>query len=85
VAESAARAWVHAASRERSVPWLATARAGDVLAGFIAGLMARGYMPHEVAGRNCMLNAAPGFGSGLIAQDLSEEVPGVFRKMLEQA
>jgi hydroxyethylthiazole kinase-like uncharacterized protein yjeF len=72
---------VHAAIRERSAPWLATAGAGDVLAGLIAGLMARGCPPGEAA--ECAawvhVEAALVFGPGLIAEDLPEMVPRVLR------
>lgn len=32
----------HSATQDRATPWLATAGAGDVLAGLITGLLARG-------------------------------------------
>ena len=53
-------------------PDLATAGAGDVLAGFAIGLLARGLDPFEAA---CMATwvhgeAARAFGTGLIAEDL---------------
>jgi hydroxyethylthiazole kinase-like uncharacterized protein yjeF len=43
------RAFLHAACYERAAPWLATAGSGDVLAGMIAGLMARGHAPLDAA------------------------------------
>lgn len=65
------------------VPWLATAGAGDVLAGIIAGLMARGFPPLEAAATGACLHAAAArrFGPGLIADDLPDELPGVFRDL----
>ncbi|MEY5038162.1 MAG: hypothetical protein RL472_1268, partial [Pseudomonadota bacterium] len=67
----------------RAAPWLATAGSGDVLAGFITGLLARGFSPIEAACTGAWLHveAARSFGPGLIAEDLPEEVPRVFRSM----
>lgn len=76
---------IHAATGERAVPWLATAGAGDVLAGFIAGLMARGAAPLEASSHATWLHAACAahFGPGLIAEDLPEVLPWVLRAVLE--
>ncbi|MDO5370990.1 NAD(P)H-hydrate epimerase [Paracoccus sp. (in: a-proteobacteria)] len=65
------------------VPWLATAGAGDVLAGIIAGLLARGFPPLEAAATGAWLHAAAArrFGPGLIADDLPDQLPGVFRDL----
>ncbi|SDK64827.1 NAD(P)H-hydrate dehydratase [Paracoccus chinensis] len=65
------------------VPWLATAGAGDVLAGIIAGLLARGLPPLEAVATGAFLHAAAArrFGPGLIADDLPEQLPGVFRDL----
>lgn len=65
------------------VPWLATAGAGDVLAGIIAGLLARGLPPLEAAATGAFLHAAAArrFGPGLIADDLPDALPGVFRDL----
>ncbi|APZ54451.1 NAD(P)H-hydrate dehydratase [Salipiger abyssi] len=75
------RVSVHAAVGARSAPWLATAGAGDVLAGLIAGLMARGLSPFQAACSGAWLHveAALAFGPGLIAEDLPEALPGVLR------
>ncbi len=64
-------------------PWLATAGSGDVLAGFITGLLARGFAPLEAAQTGAWLHteAARSFGPGLIAEDLPEELPKVFREL----
>lgn len=72
---------VSAAVYERAVPWLATAGAGDVLSGFITGLLARGYGPTEAAETAAWLHVecARSFGPGLIAEDLPEELPKVLR------
>ena len=79
------RAWVHAAVYDRSAPWLATAGAGDVLAGFISGVMARGHMPHEAAilGAWLHVECARSFGPGLIAEDLPEVLPSVLKALLQ--
>jgi hydroxyethylthiazole kinase-like uncharacterized protein yjeF len=59
---------------------LATAGAGDVLAGFIGGLLAQGMPPFEAACAAVWLHgaAAQSVGRGLIAEDLPEALPGVF-------
>ncbi len=77
------RASVHTAAYQRAAPWLATAGSGDVLAGFIAGLMARGFAPSEAAETAAWLHVecALSFGPGLIAEDLPEELPKVFRAL----
>ncbi|WP_158964657.1 NAD(P)H-hydrate dehydratase [Chachezhania sediminis] len=74
---------VHAAVHDRAAPWLATAGAGDVLAGLIAGLMARGLAPMEAAEAGAWLHVecARAFGPGLIAEDLPEMLPQVLRQL----
>ncbi|MBO9405873.1 NAD(P)H-hydrate dehydratase [Shimia sp. R9_1] len=76
---------VHAAVYERSAPWLATAGSGDVLAGFITGLLARGFAPQYAAETAAWLHVecARVFGPGLIAEDLPETLPQVLRTMLK--
>lgn len=66
-----------------AAPWLATAGAGDVLAGLVAGLLARGLAPFEAASAAAWLHAecARGLGPGLIAEDLPEALPRVFRRL----
>ncbi|WP_319799737.1 NAD(P)H-hydrate dehydratase [Roseobacter weihaiensis] len=74
----------HSATGERAAPWLATAGAGDVLAGLITGLMARGFGPALAAELGVWLHveAALSFGPGLIAEDLPEELPRVLNALL---
>jgi len=66
-----------------STPWLATAGAGDVLSGLIAGLLARGLEPLEAAESAACLHLACArhAGPGLIAEDLPEALPGVLRAL----
>ncbi|MGX0879122.1 hydroxyethylthiazole kinase-like uncharacterized protein yjeF [Roseovarius sp. MBR-154] len=72
---------INSAQYDRSAPWLATAGAGDVLAGFITGLLARGLPPMQAseAAAWVHVDCARTFGPGLIAEDLPEAVPGVLR------
>jgi hydroxyethylthiazole kinase-like uncharacterized protein yjeF len=74
----------HLADADRAVPWLATAGAGDVLAGFVAGLMARGVEPMAAATHAAWLHVecARVFGPGLVAEDLPEMLPQVFRSLI---
>jgi hydroxyethylthiazole kinase-like uncharacterized protein yjeF len=70
---------LHAARDDRAAPWLATAGAGDVLSGIIAGLLARGHVPMRAAETAVWLHAeaARVYGPGLIAEDLPEAMPQV--------
>ncbi|SIN96151.1 bifunctional ADP-dependent NAD(P)H-hydrate dehydratase/NAD(P)H-hydrate epimerase [Vannielia litorea] len=74
---------VNAAVYDRAAPWLATAGAGDVLAGFITGLMARGFAPMQAAETAAWLHVecAREFGPGLIAEDLPEMMPRVLARL----
>lgn len=64
---------------DRSAPWLATAGSGDVLAGFLTGLLARGFAPLHAATAATWLHieCARAFGPGLIAEDLPDMLPSV--------
>ena len=59
--------------------WLATAGSGDVLAGMITGLMARGFDPFEAAciGAQLHVHCAAVIGPGLIASDIPDALPRV--------
>ena len=79
VANPDGRAFVVAATGRDSAPWLATAGSGDVLAGMVSGLMARGWGPTDAACAAAWLHfaAARRFGPGLIAEDLPESIPSI--------
>jgi hydroxyethylthiazole kinase-like uncharacterized protein yjeF len=83
IADPAGRCAVNSAHYDRAAPWLATAGTGDVLAGFITGLLARGLVPMDAAQTAAWLHVecARSFGPGLIAEDLPEELPRVFRAL----
>ncbi|MGD9862697.1 MAG: NAD(P)H-hydrate dehydratase [Pseudodonghicola sp.] len=74
---------INSAAYERAAPWLATAGSGDVLAGFIAGLLARGLPPSAAAETAAWLHVecARSYGPGLIAEDIPECLPQVFRTL----
>jgi hydroxyethylthiazole kinase-like uncharacterized protein yjeF len=54
-------------------PWLSTAGSGDVLAGAIGAMLARGLPPFEAAQAGVWLHgrAADGLGAGFLADDLA--------------
>jgi hydroxyethylthiazole kinase-like uncharacterized protein yjeF len=83
IADPQGRCSINSAHYDRAAPWLATAGSGDVLAGFIAGLLARGFAPMQAAETAAWLHVecARTFGPGLIAEDLPEQLPAVFRTL----
>ncbi len=66
-----------------SPAWLATAGSGDVLAGFVGGLLAQGMAPFEAACGAVWIHGAcaRSVGPGLIAEDLAEAMPAVLREL----
>jgi hydroxyethylthiazole kinase-like uncharacterized protein yjeF len=64
--------------------YLATAGSGDVLTGMATGLLAQGMPAFEAAAAAVWLHgeAAAAFGPGLIAEDLPEALPRVYRALL---
>ncbi|MCB9989216.1 MAG: NAD(P)H-hydrate dehydratase [Rhodospirillales bacterium] len=61
--------------------WLATAGAGDVLSGMIAGLMAQGVDPFQATCAAAWMHgeAACRFGPGLVAPDIIDQIPAILR------
>lgn len=77
------QARINVATGAQAAPWLATAGTGDVLTGFIGGLMARGFGPLDAAQTASWLHVAcaRSFGPGLISEDLPEQLPQVYRAL----
>jgi NAD(P)H-hydrate epimerase len=64
-------------------PALATAGSGDVLAGIVLGLLVQGMPALEAAAAAVWLHARAGVlvGTGLIAEDLPETLPGALAEL----
>lgn len=84
VAEPSGRVRLVSLTGAEAAPWLATAGSGDVLAGLVTGLLARGTEPAEAAVMAAWLQgaAAREVGPGLIAEDLPEAVPRLLAGLL---
>ncbi len=76
-----------AAIADNGPPWLATAGSGDVLAGLLAGLLAQGMPCFEAATAAVWLHGEAGaeVGPGLIAEDLPEAMPKIYRRLFGEA
>ena len=87
IADEQGRVALNAASYGRAAPWLATAGSGDVLAGLITGLCARGWTGFEAACAGAWLHVETGrhCGPGLVAEDLPEALPQVLRGLISPA
>ncbi len=73
-----------AAIAENAPAWLATAGAGDVLSGFVAGLLAQGMPAWEAAAAAVWVHGecAAEIGPGLISEDLPDVLPRVYARLL---
>ncbi len=72
-----------AAVNANAPPYLATAGAGDVLAGMIGAMLAQGVTPFEAAAiaSHAHGEAAATFGPGLTAEDIAPALPPVIRRL----
>jgi NAD(P)H-hydrate epimerase len=74
-----------AAINDSAPPWLATAGSGDVLGGYVMGLLAQRMPAFEAACAAVWLHGECGsiFGPGLIAEDLPEILPQALRQLAQ--
>ncbi|MEJ6398871.1 NAD(P)H-hydrate dehydratase [Yoonia sp. 208BN28-4] len=84
VAQSDGTVQIVVADHYEHAAWLATAGSGDVLAGMITGLLARGYTASDAAcvAADMHLRCAQAFGPGLISEDLPRLIPQVLADIL---
>jgi hydroxyethylthiazole kinase-like uncharacterized protein yjeF len=75
-----------AAIADNGPPWLASAGSGDVLAGLVAGLLAQGMPGFEATAAAVWLHGEAGgeAGPGLIAEDLPEMLPKLYRRLFAE-
>ncbi len=73
----------HVIVNDHSAPWLATAGAGDVLAGMIGGLLAQGMSPFKACAAAVWLHGEAGIklGAGLVAPDIIAAIPELIRPL----
>jgi len=71
---------------ENAPPWLATAGTGDVLSGLVGGLIAQGMQAYQAACAAVWLHGQCGqeAGPGMIAEDLPEVLPRVYRTLFAE-
>jgi ADP-dependent NAD(P)H-hydrate dehydratase len=88
IATPGGRAWTH----RSHAPGLGTSGSGDVLAGVIAGLAARGAAPEQAVAWGVALHARAGEALaqrhgrvGLLARELAGEVPRLMQALLPPA
>jgi NAD(P)H-hydrate epimerase len=76
----------HSVVNRNAPPWLATAGAGDVLAGMIAGLIVQKMPVFEAAMAAVWLHGAiaANFGLGLIAEDLVAGIPAALQGLANE-
>jgi hydroxyethylthiazole kinase-like uncharacterized protein yjeF len=75
-----------AAIADNAPSWLATAGSGDVLAGFAVACLGQGMPVFEAAAAAAWLHGEAGVeaGPGLIAEDLPEVMPKVYRRLFDR-
>ncbi len=88
IAEPAGRAWINTTGN----PGMATAGAGDVLAGLVAGLLAQGVPAAQAAVLGVHLHGLAGDLAAeerteycLLAGDIIDHLPGAFKRLMEMS